>query len=299
MFEWFSSNSSGITSHKPRYLTFFYGNEFVCGGVASFVNVTLVYPFHKTVFFQQLNGTTWWESALKLHREGMANVYRGFLPSLLQRCATGSLMFGVQSKTEDFFVKYYEFNTVSYLSKKVISSIVAGCFEATLMPFERVQTILQMSKHANSYKNTFHAISSLVRLHGLTELYRGLSPVLCRNCFGNVLYFCGWDVLNNIRQKTSPSEHKTSPLWSFIVGGLLGACIGVACFPMNVAKAKMQSKVGGGFEHLHTTILELVHEKGRVSRLYRGVPANFVRSIISWGITTVTYRTLLELQYPV
>lgn len=42
-------------------------------------------------------------------------------------------------------------------SAKCLAGMVAGSFEAVLMPFERVQTLLADAAYHQKYKNTHHA----------------------------------------------------------------------------------------------------------------------------------------------
>lgn len=67
--------------------------------------------------------------------------------------------------------------------------MIAGSFEAVLMPFERVQTILADSAYHEKYKNTQHAFRVITIENGFKELYRGLVPILLRNGPSNALFF--------------------------------------------------------------------------------------------------------------
>lgn len=273
-------------------------DEFIFGGIAYSVSIIGLYPLHKTIFFQQLDGISWIQSLNRLKSEGFGVLYRGVLAPLVQRSLSGSLMFGVQGNVERVLIKNIYINYNSVLPEKILSSICAGCFEAVLLPFERVQTLLINKNYHNQYKHTFHALTNLRSSLGIVELYRGLTPVLCRNCLGNSLYFCGHYLLNGVRKRRSNESTIERGLWNFVLGGLLGGCISSITFPFNVAKTRMQSKVGGCFDSLGFTFIVLINEefnKPNIFRLYRGLPANFVRSIFSWGLITMTYQLILEI----
>ncbi|VDL95880.1 unnamed protein product [Schistocephalus solidus] len=270
--------------------------EFVCGGAASLINVVLVFPLHKTVFFQQLDGITWTSSFRRLQKEGFHRLYRGVLPPLLQRVASSSVMFGFQSQAEKFLFCNPKTTLLPLPTITMLSALLAGCLETILTPFERVQTLLQTPKYAHTYKNTSHALSVLLKCHGLRELYRGFTPILLRNCTGDVFYFCGKSWLND---KIHPNELPFCKrrLVDFLIGGLLGSTIGALIFPLSVLKSRMQSTVGTEFTSIRRTVAILVNEGGsiRISRLYSGLPANFARALLSWGIITMTYEWLLSL----
>ncbi|KAM7536678.1 hypothetical protein Aperf_G00000082764 [Anoplocephala perfoliata] len=274
--------------HLPR--------EYICGAVASMVNIFVVFPLHKTVFFQQLEGTNFAEAFARLRAEGFAHLYRGLLPPLLQRSASASVMFGFQSQSQRFLQRHQLTMVLPPHIKTVISATLAGSLEATLTPFERVQTLLQSSNSSHLYKNTSGTLYSLLKSHGFRELYRGFTAVILRNCIGNVLYFSG---KNKLQEKSYSQDVPSSQrhLTDFLIGGFLGSTIGVILFPLNVAKTQMQSVVGSSFNSLRLTLRCLLNERQhvKIGRLYSGLPANFVRSLLSWGIITMVYEWLLAL----
>ncbi|KAF5394474.1 Mitochondrial carrier triple repeat protein 1 [Paragonimus heterotremus] len=272
-------------------------HEFLFGGLAYSASVITLFPFYKTIFFQQLNGVSWLQAFARLKHEGISLVYRGVLPPLLQRASSGAVMFGVQSLTERTLTQHPLTVHVPFGVNKFVSAVFAGFCEAPLMPFERVQTLLQNKHDFPSYRNTFHTLSSLTMTHGLKELYRGLTPVLIRNSCANALYFGGHKWLSDLRVRGTHEGPFERGLWNLALGGLLGGSIGLFTFPLNVIKTRMQSTVGGGFESFRSALFALVYHRDHkpdITRLYRGLPANIMRSFASWGIITMTYHFLLE-----
>ncbi|VDL16076.1 unnamed protein product [Hymenolepis diminuta] len=274
--------------HVPR--------EYMCGAVASMVNLIIVFPLHKTVFFQQLEGVRFSVAFTRLRAEGLAHLYRGALPPLLQRSASASVMFGFQSQSQRFLNRNLTTTELPSYLKIIISATMAGSLEATLTPFERVQTLLQSSNSSHLYKNTSRALYSLLKSHGIRELYRGCTPIFLRNCVGNVLYFGG---KSRLMEKSHPLDLPSGQrhLMDFLIGGFLGSTIGAIIFPLNVAKCQMQSVVGTKFASLRSTMRSLLNERQHVKirRLYSGLPANVARSLFSWGIITMIYEWLLTL----
>ncbi|CAL8108558.1 unnamed protein product [Calicophoron daubneyi] len=273
-------------------------DKFIFGGAAYSVSVLTLFPFYKTVFFQQLDGITWPQALHRLHQEGLKMAYRGVLPPLLQRALSGSVMFGVQNLSERALAHHSLSGSLPFGVNKVLSALCAGVCEASLMPFERVQTLLQNRHYFPSYKNTFQTLASLTLDHGVKELYRGLTPVVIRNSAGNVVYFGGHQLLHDLRKRTKKTEGPLErSMWNFAFGGLLGGTISLLLFPLNVIKTRMQSSVGGGFEEVRSVLFALIYHRNNradFGRLYKGVPANFIRSVLSWGIITMTYHLLVE-----
>lgn len=83
-----------------------------------------------------------------------------------------------------------------------MSAFLAGCTEATLVPFERVQTLMQETQYHGKFKNTPAAFYQLYTQYGVREYYRGLSAVLMRNGPSNVIFFASREkVIKNIQWK--------------------------------------------------------------------------------------------------
>ncbi|TGZ60872.1 hypothetical protein CRM22_008281 [Opisthorchis felineus] len=284
--------------HQDSKLDCIAYQEFLFGGLAYSASVLSLFPIYKTIFFQQLDGITWTEAFTRLKHEGVALAYRGVLPPLLQRASTGAVMFGVQSVAERSLTHHPATSQMPFGVNRVIGAVFAGCCEASLMPFERVQTLLQNKHNFPSYRNTFHTLGSLIMTHGMKELYRGVSPILLRNSLGNALYFSGHKWLNDLRKHRAKEGPLERGLWNFGLGGLLGGFIGIVTFPLNVIKTRMQSTVGGSFESTRSAFTSLIYHRDHrpdITRLYRGLFANFLRSVASWGIITMTYHLLLEI----
>ena len=290
------NDSAGCILALDGNKAFHIPKEYVCGGIASMVNVVVVFPLHKTVFFQQLEGVKWTAAFSRLKREGISHVYRGVVPPLLQRAASASVMFGFQSQSQRFLYRHQGMMELPPQMNTIISATLAGCLETFLTPFERVQTLIQASNSPHLYKNTSQALSSLYKTYGLRELYRGLSPILLRNCIGNILYFTGkdWFYRRSYSQDFSVGRRH---LTDFIIGGFLGSTIGAVIFPFNVVKAQMQFSVGSQYTSLRSTLRTLINEREhkKFARLYSGLPVNFFRSLISWGVITMVYEWLMAL----
>lgn len=90
----------------------------------------------------------------QLRHEGLLFLYRGMFPPLAQKTLSLSLMFGIYDGVKRPAIEYYGMNQYT---AKTFAAIVAGTFEAALMPFERVQTILADAAYHQKYRNTHHA----------------------------------------------------------------------------------------------------------------------------------------------
>jgi hypothetical protein len=150
--------------HKPDW------HEFLSGYLAGSFNILLTFPINKTMFRQQLHGISAIQAVNQIRGEGMVSLYRGILPPLLQKSLSYSIMFGCYHQYRRTLEEGLGFNVAP---AKVAAAMMAGCTEALLTPFERVQTLMLDDKYRKQFKNTPHAFSCL-RVFGIREYYRGL-----------------------------------------------------------------------------------------------------------------------------
>jgi len=264
---------------KPDY------HEFLAGYMAGSINIIITFPINKTMFRQQLHGISAVESVRQLHREGMMVLYRGILPPLLQKSCSYSLMFGCYDQFRRTFHDNWRLGSKSSV---VLSALLAGCTEAVLTPFERVQTLMLDAKYGKQFKNTPHAFQRLYYMNGFKEYYRGLSAILLRNGPSNVIFFSCRDRLREL----VPDNKKLGYLADFVSGACLGALISTLSFPINTTKTHMQKTCGGKFDSFLVVFKGLYRERGAAG-MFKGVHVNYTRSFLSWGITNVTYEYLI------
>ncbi len=259
--------------------------EYICGGVSSVVNVAITFPLNKIMFRQQIHGIRLHKAVRQVYREGILYLYRGLLPPLLQRTTTVSLMFGT-------YAQYYNVlrDRCPHLLAHTAAAIGAGTTEAVLVPFERVQVVMQSKSFHGELRNTGHAFRVISNL-GAKEMYRGLSAVLLRNGPSNALFL-------GLRQPLKDSLPHSElvigqSMNAFLSGAGLGAALSTAFFPLNVVKTKMQARIGGPFLNVRDAFYETVSERGnKWWKLFRGVHINYTRSFISWGIINTVFDFL-------
>jgi len=278
---------AGTKLYNDRHTRLFQPDyrEFLSGYLAGTCNIILTFPINKTMFRQQLHGISALEAVNQLKREGM--IYRGILPPLMQKSLSYSLMFGCYEQYRRTLRDGLGFGSKSSL---VLSALMAGCTEAVLTPFERVQTLMLDANYGKKFKNTPHAFQSL-REFGVREYYRGLTAILMRNGPGNVIFFSCRDPLRSLVPEPHP---RLTLLADFVSGACLGALISTLFYPINTTKTHMQKTLGDEFKSFRHVFVALYRERG-LWGMFRGVHVNYTRSFISWGITNVTYEYLRKL----
>lgn len=264
--------------------------EYVCGAVASLVNVCATFPLNKVMFRQQVQGIRLLHAFRQLQREGLTYLYRGILPPLLQRTATVSLMFGTYAHYRTLLQE--RLPRTPWWVAHTVAAVGAGSTEALLAPFERVQVVLQMKDYHGDVQNSAHAFRTISK-HGVREMYRGVSAILLRNGPSNVLFLGLRDPLQQTLPRAEGEIGQT--VNAFISGAGLGAALSTAFFPLNVVKTRMQSRIGGHFVSIREALQEtLVERNYRWRKLFRGVHINYTRSFVSWGIINAVYELLIH-----
>jgi len=268
--------------------------EYMSGWGAAMFNIFVTFPVNKTVFRQQVYGFSMQDALIQLKAEGAIHLYRGILPPLLQKSASTSIMFGTNSQ-------YIRLITDNCGSKnqvlpssgvKVVAALLAGCTEATLAPFERVQTLMQDPKYYKLFKNTPTAFRQLYIEHGVREYYRGLSAVLIRNGPSNVIFFFSREHVKNLLPKNWTERSSwTSGLTDFFCGACTGALISTLVYPVNVTKTHMMLVIGGKHLSFLTVFSDLMRKRGLKS-MFAGVHVNYTRSFLSWGIINYMYEVI-------
>ncbi|KAJ0181339.1 hypothetical protein K1T71_003424 [Dendrolimus kikuchii] len=208
--------------------------EFVCGGGSAFCNILISYPLNKLIFRQMMHGVETTFALNQLQKEGLTYLYRGMLPPLMQRSLSMSVMFGIY----DECLQPLQRRKVNPYIAKTTAGVVAGCVEATLMPFERIQTLLIHPKYHLKFRNTAHAARHIARHYGIKEFYRGLTPILLRNGPSNAMFF----IIRDEIKMRMPTHEKVfyQSIQNFLSGATIGAFLSTLYYPLNVIKIAMQ-----------------------------------------------------------
>ncbi|MCL4128524.1 UNVERIFIED_CONTAM: hypothetical protein GTU68_001586 [Idotea baltica] len=238
-----------------------------------------------------LHGISTNHAMRQLRKEGLKNLYRGILPPLGQKTISTSIMFGMFEKYKVLFRSHCPFLGSRWCCS--CCSCPCWCTEAILCPLERIQVILQDKKFHGLYKNTLHCATELNKF-GFSEYYRGLYLILLRNSASNILFF---GLRKEIKEAVPPFGDSWYDhfLFDFLSGALLGAFISTIMYPTNVVKSHQQSQVGGPFQSIHGTFLDVYEARGRkLRKLFKGVHVNYTRALLSWGIINASYEILLR-----
>lgn len=173
--------------------------EFLRGAAAAATNILLTFPLQKLISRQAYEGLTLRQAAHTLQADGLANLYRGVVPPLLQKGLSMGVMYGAY----DWYFHRLHFlatgrrdarsatdvpQSETSWSVRSAAAVLAGSTEGLMTPLERMQTILQHRHYNEHYANTLDVARKLWP-YGPREYYRGLSAILLRNGPSTALFF--------------------------------------------------------------------------------------------------------------
>lgn len=267
-----------------------HSRDFLSGIGAAVTTTAVTYPINKVIYRQVLNGTTILESSYVMKQEGLFLLYRGVLPPLTQKCCSLSAMFGGYNSASEILKDLH----MSAYMTRLSASIISGTLEAFFMPLERIQVLLVDKKYDARFKNTFHIFKDLQKYYGFREYYRGFSLIWIRNTASNSFFFM---LKYEFQQYFKVSESKyTEGFKNFFCGGILGAVMATLFYPMKVMKIVIHKTVGTPFLSI-PKVAHIIYNQngGGIRNFYQGVWLNCARSLISWGVTNMTFEFLKQL----
>lgn len=267
-----------------------YSKDFLCGLAAGATNIAVTFPVSKLIFRQILEGVNVQTATKQLIKEGPYFLYRGAAAPMIQKAISMSIMFGVYNYAKTA-CKEYKYN--QYL-QQICASVISGTCEAFFMPFDRILILLVHAPYYGKFKNMHHSFKVVHREYGVREFYRGFSLMVIRNTSSN----CGFFIARTEFHKYYDSQHSRfgEGLTNFLTGGFLGAIIATVFYPLKVVKVVLQRKLGGPFTPLSEAFKYVYRlNNGGIKNFYKGVVINFYKSILSWGITVMTFEFLHSL----
>ena len=309
------------------------GPEFVRGALAAVTAVALTFPLNKLISRQAYEGLTVGAAADTLRADGLRHLYRGVAPPLVSKTLSLGLMYGAYdwytlqlcaalrlspdgSTGGDGGPSAGPHPTHAPAAVRVVAALLAGATEAALTPFERVQTILQHRHYTDAFTNAADVAAKIAR-HGPREFYRGASAILLRNGPSNAIFFMLREPARALLPAPvppPPSSLAEAPqpaalgaalrlvgydfARDFFAGALLGAGISTLFYPLNLAKSVMQLNIGGRHSGVLETLRAVYDERRGLRGVYRGVSANALRSLLSWGIVNASYEVYRKVLPP-
>ena len=227
--------------------------------------------------------------------KGVAGLYAGFVPFLIQSSAKSSVRFfsfEMLANAVDHWLPGQRKANPGFWA--LSCGLGAGAVEALALtaPTDRVKVL---SQAMSAQKGAPISAVELVRQQGFGGLYTGaLATALRQSSSVAVRFFC----FGSIKARACDAlghDEKHAPAWvSFIAGGTGGAVSVCLNNPIDVAKSKIQAGVSPG---IVSAIRETVRERGLIgltSGLSVRVPRLFLSQAIQFTLVDQFKRLLQE-----
>lgn len=264
--------------------------DYICGFLSAAVTTISTYPINKLTYRQILEHSKLQSAYSNVKKDGVFILYRGVFPPIVQKMISLSTMFGVFNSASRSLMGF----GLNPRLQTFMAGLASGTMEATTMPFERVQVLLVNSKYHLRYRNTLDTFVKIGIQYGFKEYYRGFRLIWIRCTLSNTSFFVAKGEAQRILG-TGESVWSEG-LKNFFTGGVIGGFLAMIFYPFKVMKVVYHEKVGGRVPSISEVFSTVYYGNGTgVQNFFRGVLLNGARSLLSWGITNMTFEFFKKL----
>ncbi|KAJ9469174.1 putative mitochondrial 2-oxoglutarate/malate carrier protein [Diplonema papillatum] len=222
----------------------------IIGGLAAMTASTLTHPADslKVRMFLHNQGQAGGGAGLSMVKtiyktEGIKRgFYSGVTATWLRQALFSTSRFGVNDALQSYLKKRNGGKQLS-VAAKIVSSATAGSIAASLScPAEVVLVRMQADgklpvNERRGYSNVFSGLRQIVRSEGVTQLYRGLRPLVARGCFVTAGQFTTYDVAKRaLMERFGYGDSTRTHLMASTAAGTVSTLI---VNPMDVIKSRM------------------------------------------------------------
>jgi len=165
------------------------------------------------------------------------------------------------------------------------AGVLAGTLEAMLVvaPVETVKTRL-----VDSNKSLLRGMVDFVRAEGLSGIYRGLVPTICKSASNQAIRFGVFGEYKRRMWGARPRDQMPPSI--ALGGGMTAGVIGsIITMPFDVIKTKMQGLEAQRYSGTLDCIAKVVRNEGLIA-LYKGLGARLGRAVPGQGIIFASYE---------
>ncbi|KAE9579697.1 hypothetical protein CGMCC3_g4163 [Colletotrichum fructicola] len=272
------------------------GVSLMSGGIAGGVEAATTYPFEFAKTRAQLYATKSKNPFAVItqvaKQDGLRAIYTG--------CST--LIIGTTFKAG---VRFLSFDSIrnALMDEKgkltpargILAGMIAGCVESVVAvtPTERVKTALidDAKSSTRKYSGGTHALFSMLRQHGISEVYRGLLSTTMKQSATSAVRMGSYNIL---REFTKQSNLPNNSLVTFGSGAIAGTITVYATQPFDTIKTMSQSAKGAST----TEAFRLVLAERGVRGFWSGSTMRLGRLVLSGGIVFTVYEKVASLLQP-
>ncbi|XP_022103061.1 mitochondrial ornithine transporter 1-like isoform X2 [Acanthaster planci] len=183
-------------------------------------------------------------------KEGIPGLFRGTLPAMAANVGETSVLFLCYGLCQKFVCRLSGTDNIENLSviQNASSGFVAGFFSSlVLCPTELVKCRLQAMTEvmATSQKQTqrigpWQITKNILRNEGILGLFQGLTSTWVREMPGYFFFFFFYEISRAVLTPAGTSKDDLSPLRQMVCGGMAGAGLWTAIYPVDLVKSRIQ-----------------------------------------------------------
>lgn len=292
------------TTEKQKSLVHLAALQFVAGGCAGFVEVSIMHPLDlvKTRFQIQRGPedpnrySSLVDCFKKMYRnEGPLSFYKGILPPILAETPKRAVKFFTFERYKHLF----EYGSLPEAWTFALAGLCAGLTEAVVInPFEVVKVKLQAERSAfKDQSSTYTTAKEIIQKHGFGSqgLGKAMTSTLGRHGVFNMVYFGFYHNIKGIIPEYKDSG--TEFLRKFTIGLASGILASVMNIPFDVAKSRIQGPqpVPGEIKYRYcfATLATVYKEEGFFA-LYKGLVPKVLRLGPGGAIMFLVYEHVFE-----
>ncbi|CAH7673466.1 tricarboxylate transporter [Phakopsora pachyrhizi] len=183
--------------------------------------------------------------------------------------------------------------------RSLLAGLGAGMLEAIIAvtPSETIKTKLvnESLKPNPRFNGLVSGTREIIRLEGLSGIYRGLFPVMMRQGANSAVRFSTYSSLKSLFQGNMSSGQQLPGLITFGIGGIAGIVTVYCTMPLDVIKTRMQSlEAKSKYRNSFDCANQIFKYEG-ITRFWKGTTPRLVRLSLSGGIVFTVYENVIKL----
>ncbi|XP_072039979.1 mitochondrial ornithine transporter 1-like [Amphiura filiformis] len=228
--------------------------DFSAGALGGALSIVVGQPFD-TVKVKLQTYPSMYPSAMQCFRktmkaEGVPGLFQGTVPAIAAAVGEMSVLFMCYGQCQKLVCRATGTDSISDLTplQNANAGFVAAFFSAfVLCPTELVKCRLQaMTEVTSASKDMAKKIGpwqvtkDLFKTEGPMALFQGLTSTWLREMPGYFFFFGGYEVSKILLTPKGQSKDDLGPVRIMACGGVAGACLWTAIYPIDVIKSRIQ-----------------------------------------------------------
>ena len=277
----------------------------LAGGIAGGVEAMIMYPteYVKTQLQLQAKGLTPGQPlkysgvvdcAVKIARErGPLALYKGVSTLVVGSIPKAAVRFAAFSQLRRLLS---DESGVMTPSRNLLAGLGAGVTEAivAVTPTEAIKTKLiadQNLPHPR-YRGLIHGTSTMIREGGISAIYAGLVPTICKQAGNQAARFTAYEAMKTHYVRTYGASAWSG--WTATGCGMVAGGLSVfVTMPFDVVKTQMQGLDSGRYSSSVDCVRRVWSEDGLLA-FWRGTTPRLGRVMCSGGITFAAYEFTMK-----